>query len=156
MRALCGLLLGVLLAQPLAAQEDLIISRSAADGDYAAGRFAEAAKGYEIWLKQRPNDEEGWFRLGNSYNELLRPMEALVAYRRAQQLKPQDGRPWHNMGMLYLRLAIESYDNLRRNVPKNDPLVPYSEKVLSGILDLISLRLQKDRAPPLKDLAPKK
>lgn len=156
MRALCGLLLGLLLALPLAAHEDLIISRAEADRDYSAGRFNEAAKGYEAWLKRRPDDQEGWFRLGNSYNELTRPMEALVAYRRAQQLNPKDGRSWHNMGMLYLRLAVESYDNLRRNVPKEDPLVPYSEKVLSGILDLISLRLQKDNAPPLKDLAPKK
>ena len=143
------------LAPPLAANEDLFFSRSQADVDYAAGRYQEAATAYELWLKQRPDDQEGWFRLGNAYNQLVRPMEALVAYRRAQQLNPKDGRAWHNMGMLYLRLAIESYDNLRRNVPKDDPLVPYSEKVLSGILDLVSLRLQAEAAPPLKELAPK-
>jgi tetratricopeptide (TPR) repeat protein len=154
MSRLVGLVCMVLMAS-LWANEDLFVSRSQADRDYAANRYAQAAAGYAQWLQSNAGDQEAWFRLGNSYHQLLRPMDALVAYRRAQLLKPEDARPWHNMGMLYLRLAIESYDNLRRNAPRDDPLVPYAEKVLSGILDLVSLRLQQGGVSPLKELAPR-
>jgi cytochrome c-type biogenesis protein CcmH/NrfG len=150
-----GLLVGLWLA-PLAANEDLFYSRAQADADYAAARHEAALIGYEQWVKQQPRDAEAWFRLGNLYTQQLRPMDALTAYRKAQLLKPEDGRAWHNMGMLYLRLAVESYDNLRREVPANDPLVPYAERVLSGILDLIALRLQDAPPPALKPLAPAK
>ncbi|MBF0255853.1 MAG: hypothetical protein HQL47_05205 [Gammaproteobacteria bacterium] len=151
------LLLVCLMAwQPLAANEDLFPSpgRAQADADYAASRYEQALAGYEAWVRHNPQDQEAWFRLGNLYTQLVRPMEALQAYRKAQILKPEDGRAWHNMGMLYLRLATESYDNLRRNVPADDPLVGYSEQVLSGILDIISLRLQNNPPKPLKPLIP--
>ncbi len=131
-------------------------SRDKIDADYTAGDWVPALLGYQAWVKDHPDDEEAWFRLGNLQVQAVRPMEALVAYRRAQKLKPDDARAWHNMGMLYLRLAIESYDNLRRNVPPDDPLVPYSERVLSGILDLVSLRMQQESLTPLKPLVPQK
>ena len=142
-----------LTAAPVLAIDELFMNRSKADAAYDSGRYGEAADEYEQWLKNNKRDHEAWFRLGNAYSKLIRPMEALAAYRKAQKIKPDDPRPWHNMGMLYMRMAVESYDGLRRNVSKNDPLVPYSEKVLSGILELISIRLQGD-TDSLKELAP--
>ncbi|MEO5343298.1 MAG: tetratricopeptide repeat protein [Gammaproteobacteria bacterium SHHR-1] len=144
----------LLFCQPLTANEDLFPGpgRAQADADYAAGRYEQARSGYETWLEHNPRDHEAWFRLGNLYTQLVQPMDALTAYRKAQLLKPEDGRAWHNMGMLYLRLALESYDNLRRNVPADDPLVPYAEQVLGGILDLVGQRLQPSEGPTLKPL----
>ena len=142
-----------LLAGPAMAVDELFMTRSKADAAYDSGRYGEAADEYEQWLKNNKNDHEAWYRLGNAYSKLIRPVAALSAYRKAQKIKPEDPRPWHNMGMLYMRMAVESYDGLRRNVPKDDPLVPYSEKVLSGILELISIRLQGG-SDPLKELAP--
>ncbi len=156
-KRLLPLLLVLALPMPLVAFDEFITGgdRTQADADYAANRYEQAQIGYERWLEHNPRDAEAWFRLGNLYTQRVRPMDALVAYRKAQMLRPEDGRAWHNMGMLYLRLATESYDNLRRNVPPDDPLVPYSEKVLSGILDLIAVRINGGELSPLKPLAPK-
>lgn len=130
--------------------------RAKADAAYDANDYETALLGYEQWIKEHKDDQEVWFRLGNLYTQIFRPMDALVAFRKAQLLKPQDPRPWNNMGMLYLRLAIESYDNLRRNVPGEDPLVPYAERVMSSILDLVSIRMQDKPLTPLKPLMPEK
>lgn len=135
------------------------LDRAKLDAAYDANDYETAVIGYEKWVKEHKEDQEDqevWFRLGNLYTQIFRPMDALVAYRKAQILKPDDPRPWNNMGMLYLRLAIESYDNLRRNVPSQDPLVPYAERVMSGILDLVSIRMQDKPLQPLKPLAPEK
>jgi tetratricopeptide (TPR) repeat protein len=130
------------------------LNRSDIDAAYDADDYETAVLGYEQWVKEHRDDQEVWFRLGNLYTQILRPMDALLAFRKAQILKPEDPRPWNNMGMLYLRLAIESYDNLRRNVPAQDPLVPYAERVMSGILDLVSIRMQDKPIAPLKPLVP--
>ena len=119
-------------------------SRKQADADYAADRYEAAAAKYEKWVETHPKDHEAWFRLGNAYNNLIQPMKALAAWRAAQKLKPKDPRAWHNMGLLYLRMAVESYDNLRRNVPKNDPMVPFSQHAINSILNLISYRALKE------------
>lgn len=140
------------LADQSKAQEPL--DRTKLDAAYDANDHETAVIGYEKWVKQHKDDQEVWFRLGNLYTQILRPMDALVAFRKAQLLKPEDPRPWNNMGMLYLRLAVESYDNLRRNVPAQDPLVPYAERVMSGILDLVSIRMQDKPLAPLKPLVP--
>lgn len=129
-------------------------SRSEIDAAYDANDYETAVLGYEKWVKEHKDDQEAWFRLGNLYTQILKPMDALLAFRKAQILKPEDARAWNNMGMLYLRLAIESYDNLRRNVPAKDPLVPYAERVMSGILDLVSIRMQDKPLTPLKPLVP--
>lgn len=114
-----------------------LASRSQADADYKAERYKSAAAHYEKWVETHPKDHEAWFRLGNSYNSLVRPLEALAAWRTAQKLKPEDPRAWHNMGLLYLRMAVESYDNLRRHVPKKDPLAKFSNRAINDILVLI-------------------
>ncbi len=150
---LLGMIVVMLISGPVAAIDELFMTRGKADAAYDAGRYSEAVDEYEQWVKTNNNDYEAWYRLGNAYSKLVRPMEALAAYRNAQKIKPDDPRAWHNMGMLYLRMAVESYDGLRRNVAKDDPLAAYSEKVLSGILELISLRLQGG-GDPLKELAP--
>lgn len=137
-------------------QASIQASRTQADAAYEANDYEKAVLGYEQWIKDHKDDQEVWFRLGNLYTQIFRPMDALVAFRKAQLLKPQDPRPWNNMGMLYLRLAIESYDNLRRNVPGEDPLVPYAERVMSSILDLVSIRMQDKPLTPLKPLMPEK
>lgn len=41
-------------------------------------------------LKAQPNDAEGWKKLARSYTVLGRPADALEAYRKAAQLKPDD------------------------------------------------------------------
>ena len=41
-------------------------------------------------LKDKPDDATGWAMLGRSYMALNRPADALLAYRTAVKLKPQD------------------------------------------------------------------
>lgn len=129
-------------------------SRAAADAAYVAENNEVAARGYEEWVRSHPEDAEAWFRLGNLYSKAVRPMDALAAYRAAQKLNPADSRAWHNMGMLHLRMAVESYDGLRRNAAAEDPLVPYADRVLSRILEVIALRIEGGNLKPLKELVP--
>ena len=111
--------------------------RSKADAAYKAGKYKAAVAGYKEWVKTHPKDYEAWFRLGNSYNNIIEPIDALTAWRAAQKINPKDPRAWHNMGMLYLRMSVESYDNLRKHVPKKDPMARYSNRAINDILRLI-------------------
>ncbi len=43
-------------------------------------------------LKSKPDDAEGWSMLGRTYNSLGRATEALAAYKRAYELRPQDAQ----------------------------------------------------------------
>jgi len=61
---------------------------ASADAAMQAGRFADAARGYETWLKAHPESKEVLLALGICYVQLGRQNEAVATLRRYLKLVP--------------------------------------------------------------------
>ena len=65
--------------------------RVLANEDYLAGRYEEAARGYEAIVARDRSNGHVFYNLGNSYIRLDRVGMAIVNYRKAALLLPRDG-----------------------------------------------------------------
>lgn len=70
---------------------------------YRAGRFAEAAREYELILKQGYTSAPLYFNLGNAYYRLGELPQAILAYERAARLDPGDPDVQMNLKLANLR-----------------------------------------------------
>jgi cytochrome c-type biogenesis protein CcmH len=76
---------------------------AAAEQDKSAGhagapaQIAEMADRLAARLKEQPDDAEGWAMLARSYSVLGRPADAVPAYRRVAELKPNDAQSWADL-----------------------------------------------------------
>jgi hypothetical protein len=69
--------------------------------DYSrAGKFAEAAAQYQEIINQGMVSAEVYFNLGNSYYREEKIAQAILAYERAQRLKPGDADIAHNLRLV--------------------------------------------------------
>ncbi len=57
--------------------------RNAAFNAVQQRQFGPAAAALQQWLAENPADADAWFNLGLSHRQLLQPLEAIAAYRRA-------------------------------------------------------------------------
>jgi len=64
---------------------------------YRAGKFAEAAKQYQEIINQDVVSAAVYFNLGNAYYRLGNVAQSILAYERAQRLKPDDPDIAHNL-----------------------------------------------------------
>ncbi len=99
-------------------------------------------------LRDNPNDAEGWARLGRSYLVLERQGDALVAYRKAYELTPDNPQVISDYAWLVFNahpdkpsgLAYDLYAQLNRLQPDNPDalwflgLARYHEKDVRGAL----------------------
>ncbi len=67
---------------------------------YRAGKFVEAADRYEQIINQGLVSAEVYFNLGNSYYRQGNIARAILAYERAQRLKPGDPDIVHNLRLV--------------------------------------------------------
>lgn len=74
-----------------------------ANESYRAGRYDEAAQGYEQILAQRSASTAVYFNLGNSYYRLGKLAPAILAFERAGRLDPADADVRHNLRLLNLK-----------------------------------------------------
>jgi hypothetical protein len=70
---------------------------------YRAGQFQEAAKEYELILKQGFISAELYFNLGNAYYRNEQIGRAILSYERAAQLSPNDPDIEHNLKLVYFK-----------------------------------------------------
>lgn len=75
---------------------------------YDAGRFSEAAAGYEALLRASPDEPALHYDLGNALYKAGRLGPALASYERAFALDPRDGDVRHNLEFA-LRRAGEDF-----------------------------------------------
>ena len=68
--------------------------------DHQAGRYAEAEKGYQTILDQRPNWGEVLCALGNLYLDQNLPDKAKPLFEKASRLNPPDLSACYNLGRL--------------------------------------------------------
>lgn len=77
-----------LIVCPTVAAQQAIGPLASADAAMQAGRFADAAREYEAWLKAHPDSKEVLLALGICYVQLERQTEAVVTLRHYLKLVP--------------------------------------------------------------------
>ena len=88
------------------------------------GRFAEAAREYELALQADPHDGVAWYNYGNLRRRHLGDAEgALEAYRNAVRYRPLMGQAHLNLGLTLLDLnrPAEAVGPLTRAVELSSP-----------------------------------
>lgn len=73
---------------------------SRGNDDYRAGKYAEAASQYQEIINQGLVSSEVYFNLGNAYYREGKIAPAILAYERAQRLKPGDADIAHNLRLV--------------------------------------------------------
>ncbi len=94
---------------PQPAAGDLVEMERMAEQAYARGDFARASDLYAGVVEAMPDQAEYWYRLGNAYARQGLYQEAALSYRQSLALDASNARGWHNLGMMHLRLANESF-----------------------------------------------
>lgn len=123
---------------PGAGSPDPFALRKQANEAYDAQRWDEAGKLYRRLVDAVPADAEGWFRLGNVYARLGRPDQAVGAYREALLRQPGNAKAWHNMGLVQLRQAANSYREMLDYTDPGDPLHAQAGYLFKAITALLA------------------
>jgi tetratricopeptide (TPR) repeat protein len=113
--------------------EDLIQVREAAEAAYAAKDYAESEKHYTLLARRVPLEADNWFRLGNIYARTARPEAALAAYREALVRDPEHRKAWYNLGILQLRAAAASLEQLQNLPGADDAMTRRSREILEQL-----------------------
>src|ERR1700744_5984815 len=87
--------------------------------------YARAADCFAHYLKLRPENADGYFCLGNAYQQLGRNDEAVTLYQRAVKLNPNDAAAWNNLGKAFSELnrlpeAVAAYDRALNLKPESE------------------------------------
>lgn len=109
---------------------------------YAEERFADALPIYQELNAAIPADALLWLRTGNTHARLNQPEDAVRCYREALRYDSGLAKAWHNMGIIQLRQAANSFTRMVEYIDPDDPLfaraVDMSEatlKILNGRQD---------------------
>ena len=116
---------------------DLFQLEHDADVSYQKGDLAASEKDYLELVKKAPEEALHWFRLGNIYARTHRPEAAIIAYREAVLRKPDYSKAWYNMGIIQLREAANTFNQMQVHTESKDPLYPEGKKLLDEVLKII-------------------
>lgn len=135
------LLLAGCATQPLTRQpqpeEDLFEVEKLASAAYENSDWQESEKHYTVLVEKDPEQPLSWLRLGNIYARTNRPDAAVMAYREALVRDPKLTNAWFNMGLLQLKQAAYSFNEMQLHIDPDDPVAMEGGKLLEGILSLI-------------------
>lgn len=104
---------------------------------YENSDWQDSEKYYLILIEKDPGQSLYWLRLGNIYSRTNRPDAAIVAYREALVRDSGLTNAWFNMGIIQLKQATYSLNEMQLHVDPEDPVAIQSRKLLEGILELI-------------------
>lgn len=117
--------------------EDLVQVRAAAETAYAAKDWAESEKQYTLLAKRVPIEAENWFRLGNIYARTARPDAAVAAYRETLVREPEHRKAWFNLGILQLRAATASLEQVQNLPGAEDGMTRRSREILEELRTVV-------------------
>lgn len=80
-----------------------------AEEAYAAGRHEDAAELYTMLAEALPSESRYWYRLANALYRTDHLDMAAIAYAQALALDPDNERAWHNLGVVRMHQAQESF-----------------------------------------------
>jgi len=118
-------------------QDDLFDMEKRAATSYENSDWLESERYYSTLIENDPEKSLNWLRLGNIYARTDRPDAAIIAYREALIRDPELANAWYNMGIIQLRQAVYSFNEMQFHVDPADPVAVQSQKLLDGIMELI-------------------
>lgn len=118
-------------------ETDMFELERQADAAYQKGDMTASEKDYLVLVKRMPEEALHWFRLGNIYARTQRPDAAIVAYREAVLRKPDYSKAWYNMGIIQLKEAANTFNEMQVHTHSDDALSIEGKKLLEEILEII-------------------
>lgn len=109
-----------------------------ADKAYQEEDWPGAEKIYRQLTEKVPAQVEPWFRLGNIYARTERLDAAVIAYRNALLRNSESGKIWHNLGIVHLRQATNTFIDMLENTRENDPLNDRARHVVNSVTQLMA------------------
>ncbi len=117
--------------------EELIELKQNAQVAYQNRDWDKAVEYYGILSQRMPSDAEIWFRLGNSYARLNKHGAAIQSYQQALSRDPRNSKTWHNLGIVQLKLATNTFIEMQNNTNADDPLNRRATYVINAITNLL-------------------
>jgi len=117
--------------------EELIQLQQNAQAAYQDKDWDKAVDYYGTLSQRMPNDAEIWFRLGNSYARLNKHGAAIQSYQQALRRDPRNSKTWHNLGIVQLKLATNTFIEMQNNTDADDPLNRRATYVINAITNLL-------------------
>ena len=111
---------------------------------YLEEDWATAEIAYKKLTVQVPANVEPWFRLGNVYARTNQLDAAVVTYREALIREPKNSKIWHNLGVIQLKQAANTFLEMQQYTEENDPLGIRARHAVNSIANLIDSGFQPD------------
>lgn len=113
----------------------LALERDAGEA-YAEGRDSAAIPLFVELTRAVPAEPTYWYRLGNVLVRTARYDDAAVAYQHAVAREPGNARAWHNLGIVRMRQAQESFANGVKGATKGDAVFEDSLRLSTSLFSL--------------------
>lgn len=126
-------------------EDALTLSRLASEA-YAKQDWATSERHYVALTTKVPADVEPWFKLGNIYARTDRFDLAVRAYREVLVRDTRHARAWHNMGVVQLRQAARTFEELQKYAAPDDPLASRGTELGRDIARMLAPA--GDQSPP--------
>ena len=123
--------------------EELIKLKQNAQAAYQNNDWEQSVEYYGSLSQRIPNDAEIWFRLGNTYARLNKHGEALQSYQQALSRDSNNSKVWHNMGIIQLKLATQTFVQMQEHITAGDPLSIRATQLVDGISRLLKQDFSK-------------
>jgi len=130
--------------QPSPSQSNIAQLEQKAREAYQNEDWEISEEAYKDLTLQAPDMVEPWFRLGNIYAQTNRLDAAVAAYREALALDPENTKVWHNLGVIQLRQAANTFLEMRQHTEENDPLGLRARYAINSIVNLINTDFQPE------------
>jgi len=142
------LLLGVLLfvgvtgcaltqTKPEQAEKPFEVLLTEAQKTYHNKDWARSESLYSDLIRLAPSNGDLWFRLGNIFARLNKADQAVAAYREALVRVKGNSKAWHNMAIVQLKQAANSFQRLRVHAKPGDPLTNEAREMFEAISKLL-------------------
>ena len=143
--SLCGCnLLNIEADQPTPELSELTDLEKKAAEAYNNEDWATAEAAYRSLTVQVPRDPNPWFRLGNVYARANNLDAAVAAYKEALVRDHKSSKAWHNLGVIQLRQAANTFLEIQQYTEENDPLGIRARYAVNSIANLIDSGFQPD------------
>ncbi len=123
---------------------DIVQLEQTARKAYLDEDWATAEEAYKKLTLQLPGEVEPWFRLGNIYARTNNLDAAVATYREALIRDPKNSKIWHNLGVIQLKQAANTFLEMQQYTEENDPLSLRARYAVNSIANLIDSGFQPD------------
>jgi Tfp pilus assembly protein PilF len=105
---------------------------------YQKEDWVTAEREYKYLVKEVPNQPDPWFKLGNIYARTGQLDFAISTYREALVRDPKNSKIWHNLGVVQLRQATNTFAEMLQYTKEDDPLNARAKHVVNSVTELMA------------------